>query len=93
MQIEITKHDLLPLEEGETLGMPTYRVMGRIDGRIFRINISCEIDGRDCEFENAWGPGDFATNWETHGLVFENLCETESWIKVHQEQCDAYYNS
>jgi hypothetical protein len=85
--IVIENSVLLPLQDGEEPGMPTYRVTGTIDGTKFSVDISCEIDGRDCEFENHEN-----LEWEDEDGVFEVLCENEAWLKLHGTQCEAYYN-
>ena len=95
--ITILSHFLLPMAHGEEPGMPTYRVYGKIlhaeEMVYFTIDVSCEIDGREVEFANAHGPGDFADNYETHGQVFDAMCQSESWLALHKVQCDAFYNS
>jgi hypothetical protein len=85
--IEIATHRIQPLEAGEEPGMPTYRINGAYDSTPFALDVSCEIDGRDVEFENREGNLDH----DKQGEVFDALCETESWIKLHNEQCKAYY--
>ena len=86
--IVIANSVLLPLADGEEFGMPTYRVTGTIDEAKFSVDISCEIDGRDCEFENHEN-----LEWEDEGDVFDVLCENVAWLKLHEGQCEAYYNA
>lgn len=93
----------LPLQEDEEPGMPTYRIAGTaiIGSRqqAYCIDISCEIDGRDCEFQHV-SSDDFAAaangctqaNVQDIGeVVFELLCEREDWQADFNQQAEEYY--
>ncbi len=88
--IKIKTHELMPLEAGEEPGMPCYRVTGTVNEKEFSVDIHCEIDGRDCEFDNATGPAD---DQDTQYEIFEALCEVESWVEAHNAQCQEYYDN
>lgn len=93
----------LPLEADEEPGMPTYRVAGTVlignRQRAYCIDISCEIDGRDCEFQQttsndfrATANGCSQSNAPDIGeVVFELLCEREDWVADFNKQAEEYY--
>ncbi len=87
--ITIRSHSLVPMEPGETPGMPSYLVKGEKDGVPFSLTISVEIDGRDVVFEDIQGVD--TNDQDTHMAIFDALSETYSWLDMHNQQAAAYY--
>ncbi len=87
--ITIRSHSLLPMEPGETPGMPSYLVKGEKDDVPFSLKISVEIDGLDVNFEDIQGVD--PDNLDILMEIFDALSETYSWIDQHNQQAAAYY--
>lgn len=54
-KIKINKVTLVPSEEDEEPGMPTFLVEGIWEGEVFAYNVSVELDGRDADWEHVSG--------------------------------------
>ncbi len=89
MNIKIHSAVLKPLQENESLGMPTYRVVATVDGKNTVYDLSVEVDGRDLEAEHVIG-------WEAQtaeevNQIFWTLCESDdpicvAWRELHNQQ-------
>jgi hypothetical protein len=54
-KITVNKVTLVPAEEDEEPGMPTFLVEGTWEGEAFAYNVSVELDGRDADWEHVSG--------------------------------------
>ncbi len=91
MKITISSHELVPMEPGDELGMPTYVVVGTRNDAPFTATISVEIDGRDVEFTDCQGLSD-GDEYLIRSEVFDALCETKSWLDLHNAKTEEFYN-
>ena len=91
MSITISSHELVPMEPGDELGMPTYVVVGTRNDAPFTATISVEIDGRDVEFTDCQGLSD-GDEYLRRSEVFDALCETKSWLDLHNAKTEEFYN-
>jgi len=72
-------------KEDETFCGCTARVTGRKDGVLFVVDVWCEHDGRDVEYEHVMGAnflGDSIGEWDTELDFFEKVCEWDKFMKV-----------
>lgn len=83
--IKIHSAVLKPLAEGESLGMPTYRVVATVDGKNTVYDMSVEVDGRDLDFVYVIG---WEADHDTVNQIFWELCESPdpvcvAWRELH----------
>ena len=96
VKIVISLWQFVPPQEDEEPGMPTYRFAGTVNtggwDKPFCVDISCEIDGRDCECEHVWGQN-IGNDFDMWDAMQDAFMKHPGWNEDFQKRSEEYYAS
>lgn len=87
--VKLESCTMVPREEGEELGMPTFLVQGTLRGKPFKAKVSLELDGRDAEIEEAEGAFD-PDDGDDAQEVYEAIGDTDAYKDAYREFEESY---